>query len=554
MLRAARKEETVPSTQDDRAASSAPGQDFEVDIRPDAAALRMFRSLSFTPWYALGEFVDNSISSYFQNEERLTAAYGPDYACDVRISFDDRLSQLVVEDNAAGIAQSEIPRALRTGEPPPDTSVGLNLHGVGMKAAGFWWGRHLKIETWPLGESAGWKVEIDLGEAGTQPQAIAVVEHIAPRAHSGTRITVGALWQNAPVAPKTRSTVAAYLPSIYRKFISIDESQSRKEGLAPPHPVRLFLDGSQLSFEPPALLCAPFWPTSDGPGQGAQPVVWRKRIATTLASGKTIEGWAGILETMSRELSGFTLHYRGKGIGGVTPLGVRDSNSGFRPRAIFGQAGSYRAQSYIGEFDVTELGKSITTDSPLWTPVEEEEFVEHVLRELKDEELDLWTMAVTFKRRKRNKVDEDNLKKAADAAGNQWRSGVDGSIDHDRRDDPQIEDESNEPYHQFTVIDRQIHSHLFGLRFSRQRSRPFITLHEDRAGRVHNVVVNEGHSLFDDLPPVDVHSRTLLTRLALAIAAAEVFTVSPDRRLMRAKMNEVLDMVHPVPDDIPGEG
>lgn len=45
--------------------------DFVVDVRPDAAAPRMFRSLSFTPWYALGEFVDNSISSYFQNVTRL---------------------------------------------------------------------------------------------------------------------------------------------------------------------------------------------------------------------------------------------------------------------------------------------------------------------------------------------------------------------------------------------------------------------------------------------------------------------------------------------------
>ena len=82
--------------------------DFEVDIRPDAAALRMFRSLSFTPWYALGEFVDNSISSYFQNRKRLERAYGKRYTCDVRISFDKRVGRLVVEDNAAGIARSEI--------------------------------------------------------------------------------------------------------------------------------------------------------------------------------------------------------------------------------------------------------------------------------------------------------------------------------------------------------------------------------------------------------------------------------------------------------------
>src|SRR5215203_5922840 len=141
----------------------------------------MFRSLSFTSWYALGEFVDNSISSYFQNRNALEKLYGKKYTCDVHISFDDRTGRLVVEDNAAGIARPEIPRALRTGEPPPDTSVGLNLHGVGMKAAAFWWGRRLTIETWPLGDPHGWKVEIDLGKAGTQPQSTATVHQIRGR-------------------------------------------------------------------------------------------------------------------------------------------------------------------------------------------------------------------------------------------------------------------------------------------------------------------------------------------------------------------------------------
>jgi hypothetical protein len=526
--------------------------DFDVDIRPDAAALRMFRSLSFTPWYALGEFVDNSISSYFQNRTALERAYGKQYTCEIRISFDDRIGRLVVDDNAAGIARAEMPRALRTGEPPPDTSVGLNLHGVGMKAAAFWWGRHLTIETWPLGEPQGWKVEIDLGDAGTQPQAVAKVHPIPARKHSGTRIAVDGLWQNAPVAPKTRGTIAAYLPSIYRKFISVADAES---GLTlahdGSHPVRLLIDGSPLSFDPPKLLRAPFWPTPDGPAKRARTRLWRKSISVRLKSGKHIAGWVGILETMSRELSGFTLHYRGKGIGGVTPLHAKDSNSGFRPRQIFGQAGSYRAQSYIGEFDVSELGKSITTDSTLWTPDEEEQFVQHVLQELKDPRRDMWSMAVNFKRRKRDQVDRKNLTKATSIAAQQLRSGVSGNISHDPVEDEFVEDELERPEVRFVITDREVHSHRFALRFSTTRDRPFITLAEDAARRSHAVVVNESHPLLDDLPPVDTSTRTLLTRLALSLAAAEVFVESPDRHLVRTKMNQILDLVHPTPDDLP---
>ena len=64
-------------------------------------------------------------------------------------------------------------------------------------------------------------------------------------------------------------------------------------------------------------------------------------------------------------------------------------------------------------------------------------------------------------------------------------------------------------------------------------------------------MVNEAHPLFDGLPPVDVNIRTLLTRMALVAAAAEVFCESPDRHLVRTKMNQILDMVHPRPDDLP---
>ncbi|QIM22372.1 hypothetical protein G7075_16535 [Phycicoccus sp. HDW14] len=526
--------------------------DFEVDIRPDAAALRMFRSLSFTPWYALGEFVDNSISSYFQNQKALERTYGKRYTCDVRIDFDDRIGRLIVEDNAAGIARSEIPRALRTGEPPPDTSVGLNLHGVGMKAASFWWGRHLTIETWPLGDPHGWRVEIDLGAAGTRPQGTATVHQIRGRKHSGTRISVDGLWQQAPVASKTRATVAAYLPSIYRKFISVADAdtgmQLAREGS---HPVKLFLDGRQLSFEPPKLLRSPFWPTADGPAKGARTRLWRKPISVRLSTGKHISGWVGILDTMSRELSGFTLHYRGKGIGGVTPLHAKESNSGFRPRQIFGQAGSYRAQSYIGEFDVTALGKSITTDSTLWSPDEEQEFIDHVLEKLKDPRFDMWSMAVNFKRRKRNQVDKKNLVNASKVAATQLRNAVSGNISHDDVDEDFAENESAQPEVRFAITDQEVHTHSFGLRFSGQRERPFITLHENRTRRAHTVVVNEAHPLLDDLPPIDVNLRTLLTRVALSLTAAEVFVESPDRHLVRTKMNQILDMVHPPPDDLP---
>jgi hypothetical protein len=422
-----------------------------------------------------------------------------------------------------------------------------------MKAAAFWWGHHLKIETWPLGEQTGWLIEVDIGERGENPQERAQARAIGHRGSSGTVITVSGLWQDAPVASKTRGAIASYLPSIYRKFLSA--SLNGHDRISPPDgaaPVGIAFEGRPLSFQPPKLLKAPYWPTAEGPKRGMKAVEWCRDVKVRLSSGKSISGWVGILDTMSRELSGFTLHYRGKGVGGVTPLdGRKEGSAGFRPRAIFGQAGSYRAQSYIGEFDVSALGKSITTDSTLWTPDEEEEFVERVLAILKDPKLDMWSMAVNYKRRKRSRVEKSNLTKASTTAVAELTSALSDVVSHHEHPGERDPKSPTNPEYSFVIRDREVHEHRFDLSFANDHAALFLSLNENRSRRHHRVIVNEGHRLFDDLPPIDVDMRTLLTRLSLALSAAEVFVDSPDRSLVRTKMNSILGLVHPKPDDLP---
>lgn len=506
---------------------------FEVDIRPDVSALRMFKSLSFTPWYAIGEFVDNSISSYLQNREKLEARYGKSFRLEIHVGLDERRGELIVEDNAAGIAQSDIPRALRTGEPPKDTSY-LNLHGVGMKAAAFWWGQRLTVSTWPLGRRAGWTLSIDIGTGpGAKAKQRVVVAPTPNRESSGTRIVVGNLWQDLPNSAKTRKAIAAYLPSIYRRFISASDSS---------RPIKIFFDGRELSFDPPKLLHEPFWSTAAGPAKGAKSVEWRKKVKIKLASGKVITGWFGILETLSRDLSGFVLHYRGKGVGGVTPIGdhIPDS-SGFRPRRIFGQVGSYRGQSYIGEFDVSQFGKTITTDSTLWSPDEEDEFIDRILEYMKDPEMDFWHMATNFKRRRKSQNDQSKLSEAARSQVVALEGAAQDEMTHEPA--PELSAElaaiSKKGDLKFVVRDREVHEHHFLLRFEEDdRSRPFVDLAEDRHARRHIICINEAHPALDDLPPMSVPMRTLLTRIGLSLGSAEAFVDAPDRQLVRAKFNE----------------
>ena len=47
----------------------------EINIRPRTGSLRIFRNLTFKAWYALGEFVDNSVTSAIQNLDQLKTAF-----------------------------------------------------------------------------------------------------------------------------------------------------------------------------------------------------------------------------------------------------------------------------------------------------------------------------------------------------------------------------------------------------------------------------------------------------------------------------------------------
>ena len=406
------------------------GDGFEVNIEPDASALRIFRSMSFTPWYALGEFVDNSITSALKNINSLTERNGKDYQLNISISFPAGTNSLIVEDNAAGITQTEMQRALKTGVPPDDTSIGLSKHGVGMKAASLWWGEHVIIDTYSLDEPNGWHVEIDVSEKG-EVTSIVKVTKIPHRGYSGTRLEVRGLWQKTPQA-KTVTSIKSYLPSIYRAFLGETSTNSQLKCV-------ILYQNQPLKFEYPKLLTEPLWTSTNGPGEGELPRYWRKNIFIQLKTGKKIEGWVGILDRMSRDLSGFFLHYRGKGIAGVVPLNsdtsedqaeAKDaiSRGSYKPRRIFKQQGSYPDQSFIGEFDITEFGKTITTDSPLWTPDEEGEFIDILFNKMSDD--DFIRMATNLRRNKAAVVDEEENIKSDKTEAQVIKDALSGHIDH----------------------------------------------------------------------------------------------------------------------------
>jgi hypothetical protein len=522
---------------------------FKVDIRPDVAALRIFRSMSFTPWYALGEFVDNSITSAIKFLPQLKKLNGVDYELQISIDFDKTNDSLIVEDNAAGISRDEIERALKTGIPPADTSIGLSKHGVGMKAAALWWGRTLTIETYPINEPNGWKAVIDVSDTGDLESYIEV-SSIPSRGYPGTKIFVEHLWRKAPQA-KTVTAIRAYLPSIYRSYLNPELNEN---GFL----CSINYEGKELSFKAPKLLKAPFWPTKHGPEDNSKEIKWElKNIDIKLASGTHVKGWVGILETMRRDFSGFFLHYRGKGISGVVPVTDTDSDdldeakdaisrAAYKPRKIFGQQGHYKDQSFIGEFDITDFGKTITTDAALWSPQEENEFIDALYEIMTDPKMDFIKMAENYRRNKKDRFDKADDAKSDIKESQIFKEAFDNRIDHsdpvEPADDFRFDDSSEEDDEgqvEFDYNDHEGHNHKFTVKLVKDRSRDFLTISEDKELKIHDVRINQFHPSLAGVM-INTETRRTLQRIGAGIAIAEVMLTDTRKKQLRSKMNEVL--------------
>jgi hypothetical protein len=538
----------------------------KINIRPRTGSLRIFKSLTFKAWYALGEFVDNSITSAIQNIDQLNDLNEGQYSLTVSISFDSIKNCLIIDDNAAGIQLSDMARALKTSEPPLDTSKGLSLHGVGMKAAGFWWGERIEIETHPLGGSSGWKVSLDLREIDETDNEDVQIYEIPHRGFSGTTIKIQRLWNGVPKG-RTPAAIKAFLPSIYRSFLG---KRPSVEGttFAPTIDseinLKLLYNGEQLSYQPAQLLNERFWPSVDGPADGSDPIAWQDEVELELATGQIVIGWIGLLDTMSRDRAGFALQYRGKSIAGIAANseddlgGVSFERGAYKPRRIFGQPGSYADQSIVGEFDLSDFGKSITTDSVTWTSEEEDAFVDAIYKVMRDPKKDFIAQANNLRRRKKPQSSVESDVSALKREITSFSEALtDAHIGHgDVEESVQVEIERLEheissvensdsvvaESESYPIHDSEGHVHSLSISYSHQSDDKFLEIVED-ASFGHKLVINAAHRTLADLAPIEGKVRDMLIRLATAIASAEIFSDGnvSERCKFRRKLNAVLE-------------
>jgi hypothetical protein len=315
-----------------------------LDIRPQVGMYGAFARLNYKAWFALAEYVDNSLQSYIANRSSLRKISGAK-ALKVRISIEP--DRIAIEDNAAGISEADLPRAFSPAKPPPDAS-GLSEFGLGMKAASCWFARRWHVRTKALGESAERTIHFDVPDVvKNSVEHLAIKERLVPTDRHYTSVVLEDL--NVRPQKRTIGKIRRHLSSIYRRYLEGEEFQ-------------LHLDGERLQFEQPPILLAPYFTDKS---KNPKPIEWKKDIDIQLDSTHRVWGWAALRSKASISEAGFAVFRRNRLI-----LGSHDDS--FRPEEIFGKSNSYTYQRLFGELNVEGFGVSHTKDGIQWGSLEEQ--------------------------------------------------------------------------------------------------------------------------------------------------------------------------------------
>lgn len=358
----------------------------KVQISPSVGIIKIFKHLKYEAWYALAEYIDNSISSYFETKERILKVE-PNYELkiDIEINFVD--GSITIRDNAGGISQEKYEYAFRAAEIPEDTS-GLNEFGMGMKTASSWLANKWTVTTSAFGENFQRTIEFNVEEVVSNDiHELEASERTCETNVHFTTIKLEELTGNAPQHGHV-TKIKKHLASIHRKFILN-------------HNVEIKLNGEPLVFEPQKILKAPRWDDEEG-----EEIEWKIDIESTFGKNKRVRGFVALLDTMSTSVNnGFSLFRRGRVIQG-------SGDELFRPKQLCGTSGSHQHKRVFGELELEGFNVDFTKGK-----FQNDEDFDELLDLLKDhcdsEEMPLLTQGLKFRKPQPKKDLKDTASKGA---------------------------------------------------------------------------------------------------------------------------------------------
>ncbi len=354
-----------------------------VPVHPGMKILNVIKHLNYKPWYALGEYIDNSLQSYFNNEKKLKKMNGNGYKLIVDISLVPSQNMIRITDNAGGIAFDDFLRAFQSANVPPDAS-GLNEFGMGMKSASIWFADKWQVRSTAIGENIERTVRFDLETIEDKEESgLDVANRQVPEKEHRTEIELENV-NRFPSNHKTKEKIRKHLASIYRRFLEKNI-------------LELYFDDEPIIYVKPKVLKAPIYNRNLAPINENE-IEWKSgKFVIELTETKKIEGEVLIRETGSATTNGFSLFRRGRLIFG-------SDEDVYRPQAIFGKPNSFTSQRLFGEFTLSGFQVTHTKDGIDWEEDYEGQFI-NKLKEiltnfsLKNEKVNFLNQCEFFRKR-----------------------------------------------------------------------------------------------------------------------------------------------------------
>ncbi|REK74837.1 ATP-binding protein [Paenibacillus paeoniae] len=325
----------------------------KINIRPTSAVYATYKRLSYQPWTAIAEFVDNSTQSYFDHKEELLASSDFQKLA-INISYEsnaDGNDILTITDSAFGMEWEDFERAIILDKTPQNTE-GRNEFGMGLKTAACWFGKKWSVVSTQLGSEFGYSATIDVDKL--RDESIDEIDADIFEANTSEHYTIIKIenLNKKLTAPRTVSKIKELLGNIYRHDLRSCE-------------VVITYNGTELKYIDPVIYEEEL---ADGSVER-----WKKDIDFSIDhEGKelTVKGFIAIRIPASVRDAGFTLLRRGRVI-----VGGPEKN--YRPIELFGDSNLYPSQRLFGELHMDNWPVTQAKDDFDWhTSGLEEKFIE----------------------------------------------------------------------------------------------------------------------------------------------------------------------------------
>ena len=311
----------------------------KLNIRPDTGVYGTYKRISYQPWTALAEFVDNSTQSFYDHKEKLfETKYYKGLEIEIEYHEDPRWGdEIVIKDNAYGMDFGDFQRAIILDRPPRNTS-GRNEFGMGLKTAACWFGNDWIVESTRLGSDVKYTAEIDIDAlVKYKNESIDVQEETVNRKEHYTIITIRRL--NKKIKGKRiEKKVHELLSSIYRADLRTGD-------------IKIYYNGNLLEYEEVD-------PYTDEDGN-----VWKKEIEFSIPHKEDnllVKGFIAIRIPGNVRNAGFTLLRRGRVI-----VGGPEKN--YRPHEVFGNSNDFEYQRLYGELNMDNWPVTQAKDAFDWS-------------------------------------------------------------------------------------------------------------------------------------------------------------------------------------------